>query len=438
MNNDTIAAIATAPGPAGIAVVRLSGPQALQIGLTIAHLTTLAPYTFRHTNFYNPNGQIIDDGVILYFKAPHSYTGEDIVELQCHGGQIPPSLILKSTLAHGARIAEPGEYTKRAYLNGKIDLTHAEAVMDLICAKSERAAHAATEQLQGELSRKINAITDTLNNLRANIEHLLDFDEGEIPSTFQDEIIQKLQSLQTEITTLLSSANQGMLLREGAKIVISGNPNAGKSSLLNALLGRNRAIVSSIPGTTRDTIEESIILNGIPIRLIDTAGLRTNPTSEIEEEGIKRSQALLQTADLHLRVIDVTTPFSEPNLPPSKTILIFNKSDLPHTLPHTNYHHILLSATTGQGLDTLRQAIISTLHISHDTTSEISLRHAQALQTANKHLISAITALKLSPDNLVPAAEELTYSFNSLGTITGRTSSEELLSTIFSSFCIGK
>ena len=504
-SDDTIVALATAPGRAGIAIVRISGPDAWTIGAKIAGIVftprSLAN-TFRHVRFRARGGEVTDDGVILFFAAPHSYTGEDVVELQCHGGGIPSRLILEAAVAAGARPAEPGEFTKRAFLNGKIDLARAEAVMDLVAARTERAATAARAQMDGRLSNDVNAAFDSLVDIQASVEHLLDFDEDEIPPSFCDDSARALLDLEKRLTHLASNWHAGHLLREGALAVISGLPNAGKSSLLNALLGRNRAIVSDIPGTTRDSIEESFDIDGIPVRLVDTAGLRSSAADAIEAEGVARSEALIRDADLHIRVVDVSVPLPPEEvraiaaLPEERTIVVLNKCDLVETgngerglgngkrgtgngecsqvftnlkcsqisnfNPSTqtvqpsncptvqptnrqtdkpsNRQTVKLSAKTGENLDALTRLMAKLLSSDEATASapEISERHKTEIEAARDAVAAARECLSQGGEGLVLAAQRLAEGAEALGRVTGRVWSEELLDAIFSKFCVGK
>ena len=450
---DTIAAIATAPGPAGVSVVRISGDRSWNIGAKVAQIDdcprSLAE-TFRHVRFHAPkNGETIDDGIILFFAAPRSYTGEDVIELQGHGGRIPAERLLAAAIEAGARPAEPGEFTKRAFLNGKLDLSQAEAVMDLIEARTDRAATVAHEQLEGRLSQDIGSLYNDLVTVAADIENLLDFDEDEVPSGFCEKAIGRLETLEGKARELLANWRTGNLLREGALAVISGKPNAGKSSLLNALLGHERAIVSKIPGTTRDSIEELISIDGIPVRLVDTAGLRENSRDIIEAEGIARAGALLKRADLHLRVIDGTLPRNAgemvrelEGLPKDRTILILNKCDKGRAtieLPD-GYRSQRLSAVTGEGLDGLRASVAMLLEADTNVASapEISERHRVLLVAATEQLGKARECLARDAEGLVLAAQRLETAAEQLGKITGRVWSEDLLDSIFSRFCVGK
>ncbi len=448
--DDTIVALATAPGRAGIAVVRVSGPEAWSIGARIAGLSS-APRSlagsFRHVRFRARGGDVVDDGVILFFAAPRSYTGEDVVELQCHGGGIPSRLLLEAAVAAGARPAEPGEFTKRAFLNGKIDLARAEAVMDLVAARTERAAAAARAQMDGRLSDAVNAAFDALVDVQASVEHLLDFDEDEIPSSFCEESARALLELERRLTLLASNWHAGHLLREGALAVISGLPNAGKSSLLNALLGRNRAIVSDIPGTTRDSIEESFDVDGIPVRLVDTAGLRTGATDAIEAEGVARSEALIRDADLHIRVVDASVPLPPEEaraiaaLPENRTIVVLNKCDLNRqTVKPSNCQTVSLSAKTGENLGELTRRMAELLSSDEAAASapEISERHRREIETAKNAVAAARECLAQGGEGLVLAAQRLAEGAEALGRVTGRVWSEELLDAIFGKFCVGK
>ncbi len=464
-SDDTVVALATAPGRAGIAVVRVSGPDAWAIGTKIAGLTS-APRslagTFRHVRFRTHGGETADDGVILFFAAPHSYTGEDVVELQCHGGGIPSRLLLEAATAAGARPAEPGEFTKRAFLNGKTDLARAEAVMDLVAARTERAAAAARAQMDGHLSDAVNAAFDTLVDVQASVEHLLDFDEDEIPSSFCEDSARALLELEERLAHLASNWHAGHLLREGALAVISGLPNAGKSSLLNALLGRNRAIVSDIPGTTRDSIEESFDVDGIPVRLVDTAGLRTGAADAIEAEGVARSEALIRDADLHIRVVDASVPLPPEEahaiaaLPPDRTIVVLNKSDLVQGMGNGEWGtgngergaeylpspicSCLVSARTGANLGELTRRMAELLSSDEAAASapEISERHRREIETAGNAVAAARECLAQGGEGLVLAAQRLAEGAEALGRVTGRVWSEELLDAIFGKFCVGK
>ena len=478
-STDTVVALATAPGRAGIAVVRVSGPEAWSVGAKIAGLSS-TPHslagTFRHVRFRARGGEVADDGVILFFAAPRSYTGEDVVELQCHGGGIPSRLLLEAAVAAGARPAEPGEFTKRAFLNGKIDLARAEAVMDLVAARTERAATAARAQMDGRLSDAVNAAFDSLVDIQASVEHLLDFDEDEIPPSFCDDSARALFELERQLDHLASNWHAGHLLREGALAVISGLPNAGKSSLLNALLGRNRAIVSDSPGTTRVSIEESFDVDGIPVRLVDTAGLRSGAADAIEAEGVARSEALIRDADLHLRVVDVSVPLPHEEaraiaaLPPDRTIIVLNKVDLvqetgnreqgignreqdKYLLSPISYlpspicdaicgagNAIAVSARTGANLGALTRLMAKLLSSDEAAASapEISERHRKEIEAARDAVAAARECLAQGGEGLVLAAQRLAEGAEALGRVTGRVWSEELLDAIFGKFCVGK
>ena len=456
--------------------MRVSGPDAWTIGAKIAGIVSTPRSlagTFRHVRFRARGGEVADDGVILFFAAPRSYTGEDVVELQCHGGGIPSRLLLEAAVAEGARPAEPGEFTKRAFLNGKIDLARAEAVMDLVAARTERAAIAARAQMDGRLSNEVNAAFDSLVDTQASVEHLLDFDEDEIPSTFCEDSAQALLELEKQLDHLASNWHTGHLLREGALAVISGLPNAGKSSLLNALLGRNRAIVSDIPGTTRDSIEESFDVDGIPVRLVDTAGLRSGAADAIEAEGVARSEALIRDADLHIRVVDASVPLPPEEvraiaaLPEERTIIVLNKADLipqmesgkwkvesgnrgeEHLLFPISYllspicgdgHAIAVSAKTGENIGQLTRLMAKLLSSDEAAVSapEISERHKTEIETARNFVANARECLSQGGEGLVLAAQRLAEGAEALGRVTGRVWSEELLDAIFSKFCVGK
>ncbi len=336
--NDTIAALATAPGEAGIAIIRVSGPETYAIADAIFRgrgepPSRRKPFTFAHGRIVDDQGHSIDDVLMLFMRAPRSYTGEDQVEIHGHGGSISSRRLLRRVLEAGARLAEPGEFTRRAFLNDRMDLVQAEAVLDLIKARSERAAKAAVDQLEGNISCLLSSIYDYSIALNADLEATMDFPEDELPEAVMEEILGRLEAVRQRTTALLETWSEGRLLREGALVVIAGQPNVGKSTLMNALLGQSRAIVSDTPGTTRDTIEEGYVLNGIPLRLVDTAGLR-DTACDIEREGIRRSRDHLQKADLTIYLLDATlgiTPEDQDNLKrldPVKTLVVWNKMDL--------------------------------------------------------------------------------------------------------------
>ncbi len=445
--NDTIAAIATAPGPAGVSVIRISGPEALQVADRLVPLAPQKPSRHASNSFFvadivHPLTQEkVDDAILLIFRTPRSFTGEDVVEIQGHGGTLPSRLLLEAILAAGARLAEPGEFSKRAFLNGRLDLTQAEAICDFIQAKSERMAHVARAQLDGRLGTQINTLYESVLAQGAEVEHQLDFDEAELAPHFLEKTTEAVEHVLDEIKAVLRAWNsQGHLLRDGALVVLSGKPNVGKSSLLNALLGRNRAIVHHVPGTTRDVIEEQLLIDGIPLRLVDTAGLRETADA-VEQEGIARTQALMKQADLNLHLVEATTITPEmlealPQEPHTLTLL--TKADLLVSPLQVREGTLLVSAQTGEGLATLGQAILSALGISHEAegVAVVNQRHAQELETAHGSLARAHSLLRSR--ELVLAATELRQSAEALGRITGRCYSEDLLDTIFSRFCVGK
>jgi tRNA modification GTPase len=450
---DTIAAIATAPGTAAIAVIRLSGPASLEIADVIFRCAAPPPSrrlggTFVYGRVLGSEG-ILDECLLLIFRAPKSYTREDVVEIQCHGGQESARRLLRRVLECGARSAEPGEFTRRAFLNGRLDLVQAEAVMDLIGAQSARAAMSAVEQLGGRLSETMRGIYDHVIRAAADLEATLDFPEEDFP---EDLALQSMQAVQNTVDTLdglLATWEEGHRLREGALVVITGRPNAGKSTLLNRLLGRERAIVSPIPGTTRDIIEESFVLNGLPIRLVDTAGLRETGCA-IEKEGIARAQACMEKADIRLHLIDASLPFSATDLAsiceskPEQTFVVLNKADLCKVISDSEYDGytiITLSLKEETGLRELRSALAKALDRAphgapHATISE---RHFQLLSQARLALTSALELKEtIGGEGLVPAATHLREAAELLGRLTGRIYYNDMLDQIFSRFCIGK
>lgn len=395
------------------------------------------------------NDRTVDDVLLLIMRAPHSYTREDVVEIQCHGGHISAKRVLEAVLNQGVRLAEPGEFTKRAFLNGRIDLLQAEAVLDLVRAQSERSAQGAIEQLEGKLSTSFNDIYDKIIWACADLEATLDFADDDTPPRLVADIILQLQSIQDQIIDLLKTWDEGHLLREGALVVISGRPNVGKSTLLNALLGKNRAIVSPIPGTTRDTIEETIILSGIPIRLVDTAGLRST-TCEIEQEGVLRATSHMKKADLHLYVIDASQSLSNEDLTTLqgldhwKTVVVLNKTDLGTRIVENaiaGYRFVYSQLTNGKGLIEIQECIEELLGSTYTGVQRaaISTRHKKILDNSLSEVNRAISILKSTHDDAtVLAASHLRYASEFIGQINGKVYHDELLESVFSRFCLGK
>lgn len=437
-----IAAIATAPGAAGISIIRVSGSGSLALGDRLvdgASKPSCRPAgTFFHTFLRDPRtGDRLDDVLLLVFRAPHSYTGEETLEIQCHGGRIPARKILGAVLAAGARPARPGEFTQRAFLNGRLDLTQAEALCSFIQAETEKQSAVARAQLDGSLGTRVNSLYAEAVRLSAEVEHALDFEEGELPETFAPAVAGSIDALAASVTALAETWGRGgRLLREGALVVISGAPNAGKSSLMNALLGRDRAIVNSRPGTTRDAIEEGYSLSGIPIRLVDTAGLRETQ-DEIERDGIARTRKLMAEADLNLALLDATALGPASSLPtvPPRTLLVLTKADLAARLPAGA---LAISSKTGYGLPELGRAILKALGRAETEAGSdeiVSARQAAELRVALENLHAA---RPLCSADWVLAANRLRAAAEALGRITGRVYTADLLDTVFSRFCVGK
>ncbi len=440
-NPETIAAIATAPGRAGIGVVRLSGTSLADLAEILCG-KTLSARVASLCDFRDQTGIAIDQGLALFFPAPHSYTGEDVLELQGHGGPVVLQQLLKRCLALGARVAAPGEFSKRAYLNGKMDLAQAEAVADLIDAATEQAVRCAQRSLHGEFSAEIQNLARLLVELRALTEATLDFPEEEIDTGTRDDQTNRLRAIQEKLHALLQSASQGSLLREGALVVLAGQPNAGKSSLLNRLAGEEVAIVTDIPGTTRDAIRQSINLQGVPLHVIDTAGLRDSD-DPVEKIGIARTWAAIEKADLAILVIDATLGETKEDrailsrLPPGQRCLhAYNKSDLAGQASGRSGDTVTLSAKTGEGLDALRAAIAEAIGWQGDSEGVFMARarHLDAMRLAEARLQQAAT--QLLRQELF--AEELRRAHEALMSITGEITSDDLLGEIFSRFCIGK
>ncbi|RUM77671.1 MAG: tRNA uridine-5-carboxymethylaminomethyl(34) synthesis GTPase MnmE [Candidatus Thioglobus sp.] len=441
----TICALASALGQGGIGVVRVSGPQSGEIAQKMLGRIPKARYA-HYGSFFNQEGIEIDKGVALFFPGPNSFTGEDVLELQGHGGILVMRSLLESALALGAVAAEPGEFSKRAFLNGKMDLVQAEAVADIIDASSEQSARSALRSLSGEFSNQVNALTKALIDLRVFVEATIDFSDEEIDFLASGEVKLKVEQIESDIQAILSSAEQGAILREGLTIAIAGKPNAGKSSLLNALTQVPSAIVTDIAGTTRDVLKETIHVNGMPLNIIDTAGLHISE-DKIEQEGIKRAYSEIERADVVLMVFDAQDKAPDLSILPSgiegkPIILIKNKVDL--TGESTGITHsdeqtqLSLSAKQSQGIDLLRQELSSIAGLS-DTGEGVLLarkRHIIALESALDSTRHALDQLNNSASELV--AEDLRQAAQYLGSITGEFSSDDLLGEIFSSFCIGK
>ena len=449
---DTIAAIATPPGEGGVGIVRLSGPGVWQIADALFTALDQTPVsqrehgTFAYGKVLEADGAEIDTGLALVMRMPKSYTGEDVVEIQGHGGAVGMRRILRRALDVGARMAEPGEFTKRAFLNGRIDLVQAEGIFDLIRARSDRAASAAMEQMEGRLSQQFNAIYEAFLEVAANLETTLDFVEDELPDDVFSGIAALLDRTFCTLDELLDTWDEGRLLREGARVVILGRPNAGKSTLLNALLGFDRAIVSSTAGTTRDTIEEGFVLDGIPLRIIDTAGLRETDC-EIEAEGIRRAEAHGQEAHLSVYLVDASQPLHEEDrvrldqLDRARSIVVLNKMDRGRQIEGVEGVEACLLSETG--ISELKQAMADALEKGADLHAPphavISERHRQLLVKAHHEARQAREFLKENIEaNAVLACEHLRSALEYLGQVTGRVYHEELLDNIFSRFCIGK
>ncbi len=478
LTTDTIAALATAPGKSGICVVRVSGPEAASIATSILAFTP-TPRTAHLSQFKDACDETIDEGIALFFKGPASFTGEDVLELQGHGGLSVQKLILDRVLSLGARLANPGEFSERAFLNNKIDLVQAEAIADLIDANSAQAARSALRTLSGEFSNKVNHLVAELTKIRVNIEAAIDFSDEDIDIITESRVKEGLREISESLALALSQANKGMLLKEGMQVVIAGEPNAGKSSLLNALSGNDSAIVTSIAGTTRDLLSEQLQIDGMPVHITDTAGLRLSE-DVVEQEGIRRAADAVRKSDKVLLVIDSSVSASQNlsedanglhELPLSlvpkllldepalfaKTLVIFNKADLTPgatlgrgalTVPASlrardgvpaKLESITLSAKLNDGIDALRDALKESIGFNSMIEGAFVARerHLIALRAARELIASAEQCLVDGvPFEL--AAEDLRLAQNELGRITGQITSDDLLGEIFSTFCVGK
>ncbi|MCO5053187.1 MAG: tRNA uridine-5-carboxymethylaminomethyl(34) synthesis GTPase MnmE [Verrucomicrobiae bacterium] len=469
MWDDTIAAIATPLGEGGLAVIRISGKTALSVadrvfvpvGKSSSKPSAAPSHTIQYGHAMRA-GARVDEVLCAVLRAPRTFTREDVVELTCHGGILASKTVLDTVLECGARLAQPGEFTQRAFLNGRIDLAQAEAVADLIHARTGLALSAANEQLAGKLSQRINRLRDELMRTLAHIEAYLDFPEEDIAPDTHAQLIGRLAGAIEWVTELLRTAPEGQLLRRGIRAAIIGRPNAGKSSLLNQLLGHDRAIVSHVPGTTRDTIEETANVRGIPVVFIDTAGLR-EVQDEIESEGVRRSRAALARAELILHVLDASEPLHEADaqllreFAGKNRIVIRNKMDLPaqlilppavrsHATEETSVESettplVDISSKTGAGLEALKEAIQAAVWSGRVTaeTAQVTInaRHEDALKRAKVSLQLALDALRAEA-SLEFVALDLRQGINAIGEIVGKTTTEDLLDAVFSQFCIGK
>lgn len=458
--HDTISAISTPLGEGGIGIVRISGKDALSVGEKLVRLKSqkalrdISSHTVQYGFVHDPKThEKIDEILLLFMKGPRSYTAEDVLEIHCHGGLIPVQRIYELTLKYGARPADPGEFTKRAFLNGRIDLAQAEAVIDLIRAKTDAGLRASMGQLEGKLSAKVNEIRGNLLEMIAYAEAAIDFPEEDIEEITATQIAERVQADTAALTALLETSRSGKILREGLHTVIVGKPNVGKSSLLNALLGENRAIVTDIPGTTRDVIEEYINIRGIPLKIVDTAGVRETEDI-IEKIGVEKSRELFQKADLVLMVLDSSRPLSSDdrsllaNLADRPCIILINKADLPVMLDEQELRTILpnkpilrISVLENEGLASLENQIVELVYHGEAIGSEGAMitnaRHQYAVRRACDSLQEAL----LTIDHMMPLdciVVDLRAAWEALGEIVGDTLGEDIIDQIFATFCIGK
>lgn len=447
--DETIAAIATAPGDGPVAMIRLSGKDAISIAAKIfsGPVATYQSHTIHYGKILNDQKEIVDEVLLAVMLAPRTYTGEDTVEIQCHGGNLITKQVLETVLKAGARAALPGEFTLRAFMNGKLDLAQAEAVQQLISAKSNVSLSAAQNQLEGNLSKQISSFQKELVDIAAILEAWVDFPEEGLEFATMEEVVASLESTLQKMLKLAETFHWGKMIHSGISLCLAGSPNVGKSSLMNLLLGKERAIVTDIPGTTRDTLEEELRLGELHFRLTDTAGIRQ--TEEvIEQEGIRRSKIAMQQADLILLLLDASKPLSKQDkllledAPQEKTILIWNKIDLPHTISDAPFtHQVRLSAKAQLGMDELLATIERVVHKGKSFSKEevviTNMRHKEALLNAISACKNLIAGLKqgVSPEFL---SSDMRLTLKELGTIIGTDIGEDILSAIFSKFCVGK
>lgn len=447
---ETVAAVATPPGEGGVAIIRISGKTAIEVAAKIfsGPVHTYLSHTAHYGQIRNLTGEHVDDVLVLVMKGRRSFTGEDTVEIHCHGGTLITRRVLDVVLQAGARAAMPGEFTFKAFINGKMDLAQAEAVQELICAKNERALDAAENQLKGSLSQKVSAFQKDLTLIAAILEAWIDFPEEGLEFASMEEICLQLENVSRKMKNLCDTFHDGRIMHEGVTLCLIGSPNVGKSSLMNALLDKDRAIVSHVPGTTRDVLEDHLRLNGLNVKLVDTAGIRFSH-DEIEQEGIRRSKEAMSSADLILFVVDSSKGLNEEEMwiieqiPKEKTVVVWNKIDLPHealpTIPFA--HQTSISAKERKGLDELKSTIDAVIWVkgppSRDEVLITNVRHKEALHHAIIAIHSVVDGLKngVSPEFL---SMDMRQGLNELGKIIGTNISEDILSSIFSTFCIGK
>ena len=447
LDTDTIVAIATPSGTGGVGVLRLSGPLSRVIGQTLSNRQQLTARYAHYGHFFDGRQLVIDDGLVLFFPAPHSFTGEDVVEIQGHGGPLVLGLLLKRCIELGAREARPGEFSERAFLNDKLDLVQAEAIADLINAQTEATARQAQASLQGAFSAQITELATQLLQLRIFVEAAIDFPEEEIDFLSDGKVATRLSDILATGRNLRATARQGVIYRHGATVVLAGKPNAGKSSLMNLLAGDQIAIVTDQPGTTRDVVREHININGVPVRLTDTAGLRES-ADIIEQEGVKRAKQAIMHADITLHVIDDASDEPVEDLGNTANIVtVLNKIDLTgrppgvtKTLPEGSPACVALSTRTGDGLDTLKMILLETLGVTGSQSESLFSareRHITAMDAALNTLTNAQAQFLMSGAGEL-LAEDLRRAHDQLGSITGNVTSDALLGEIFSAFCVGK
>ncbi|XEQ99578.1 tRNA modification GTPase MnmE [Sporomusa paucivorans] len=458
--DDTISAIATAIGEGGIGIIRISGSKAMAIAgkLFISKsgktVDSLLSHQVMYGHIIDPaSGETVDEAILLIMRAPRSYTCEDVVEIHCHGGPVPLKRILDLTLVQGARLADPGEFTKRAFLNGRLDLAQAEAVIDIIRSKTDASLKVAVGNLSGQLSEQVRALRHAVLRMIAQLEAAIDFPEEDIEEATAADVAQLIAEAKSRLTTLLATAQTGRILREGLATVIIGKPNVGKSSLLNALLREKRAIVTDIPGTTRDIIEEYVNIGGIPLKIIDTAGIR-DTADVVEKIGVERAKALVEQADLILLLLDSSAPLSPEDravlelLPGKQAIVLINKSDLPARLEteevekYTGGRLVLkISVAREEGLAALEQAIVDMVYGGQVSPGEAAfvnnVRHSAALRAALERLNDAEATIEAGmPSDCIVV--DLRAAWEKLGEVTGDTVGEDIIDQIFTQFCIGK